>query len=140
AEPRAGIDHRDRDVRAVDRRGRAEEAVVLDAADALPAAHPGGIDETDLTEIGPGRQGIDAVPCRPAGLGYDASLLADQPVEEARLPDVRTADDREPRLFEVRFRLDPLRQQLDDTVEQVAGSGPIECGDPHRLAEPQSVE
>src|SRR5207237_949752 len=73
-------------------------------------------------------------------LRHDAPLLAEQPVEEARLPDVRPADDREPRLVEVRRRLGPLRQQLDDTVEQVAGPTPVERGDPHRLTEPQSVE
>src|SRR5439155_15842076 len=129
-----------RDVRAIDRLGRAEEAVVLNAADALPAPHPGGVDETDLTEIGPRHQRVDAVPRRPAGLRHDAPLLAKQPVEEARLPDVRPADDREPRLVEVRRRLGPLRQQLDDTVEQVAGPTPVERGDPYRLTEPQSVE
>jgi hypothetical protein len=88
-----------------------------------------GVDEPNGA-VRPGHERVDGVPGRARLLEHDRALLPHQPVEQARLADVRPADDREPRLLRLHslFRL-LVGQDGNELVEQVARTPPVQRGD-----------
>src|SRR3974390_2892203 len=102
----------------------------------------GGVDQ-DERPVSPLEHGVDCVARRPRDLADYHAFPAEQGVDEARLADVRTAEDRHAnRVF---GELRPLGgsdalELLDDAVEQVAGARPGEAGDGDRVAEAEPVE
>ena len=99
-------------------------------------AHAGRIDEADRT-VGPLHHRVDRVAGGAGFLEDDRALLTHEPVEQARLPDVRPPTsanlgllDRGLVPFERR-----VRQQLHDAIEQVAGGTAVQAGDGERIAE-----
>jgi hypothetical protein len=101
-EPLARVEDDPRGVRPIDRRPRPDEAVVLDALDADRATHAGRVDEPHPPRSRPLHERVHAVAGRPSLLEHHRPLLPHQPVEKARLPNVRSPDEREPRLVVVR--------------------------------------
>ncbi len=139
-EPLGGVEQEHRDVGALDRALGAQEAVVLDTSRLRRSAEAGGVDESDRS-VGPLDEGVHRVPGRPGLLEYDRTLLTYQTVEQARLADVRTADDREPGLLDLRLDLTlRLGQHSDDAIEQVAGAPAVERRDAQRLAQTEGME
>ena len=100
------------------------DAVVLDPAHLRAAAHARRCRRTARGRAGPRRRPSPRLSrVVPGDLRDDAALLPDEPVEQARLPDVRPADDREPRLGRAgSVAARRVGQQRDDAVEQVARS------------------
>ncbi len=93
-EPLARVDEDERDVRALRGRERAQLRVVLDLlAVAALAAQPGRVDE-DEGRIAAASTVSIASRVVPGHLGDDHALLAEERVQQARLADVRTAEDR----------------------------------------------
>src|SRR2546421_4394129 len=89
----ARIDEHERDVRPLGGREGAQLGVVLDPL-ALPAlaAEAGGVDEHEVT-VSAVEESVDCVTRGSGLLGDDYALLAEERVQEARLPDVRAAED-----------------------------------------------
>ena len=92
--PGGGVDDEQGGVGAVDRLERTHEPVVLGwLVDPAPAAHAGGVDEPERTVLRLDHR-VDRVACRAGLVVHDGALVADEPVEQRGLPDVRPADDR----------------------------------------------
>ena len=87
--------------------------------------------------LGPGHERVDAVARRAGDLGDDAAVGPDEPVEQGRLPHVRSADDREPRLGGLLGRIRRVGQQLEQAVQQVADPLPVQGRHREGLAEPE---
>ena len=93
--PSRRVDQDERDVRALRRLERTQLRVVLDAlAVAALAAQARGVDEHEGA-VAALEHGVDRVAGRPGDLGDDQALAAEQLVDEARLADVRAAEDRD---------------------------------------------
>ncbi len=89
------VDDEQRGVGAVDRLQRAHEAVVLRRlVDAALAPQARGVDEAQRPVVGLDHR-VDRVARRARHVVHDRTVLADEPVEERRLPDVRPPDDRD---------------------------------------------
>ena len=136
----ARVDEHERDVGALGGRERAQLRVVLDPLALLAlAAEPGGVDEHEGA-VAALEHGVDRVARRAGHLGDDHALLAEQRVQEARLADVRPAEDRDAD----RLLADLLRaaagEHRHDRVEQVAGAVAVQGRERHRVAEPEPVE
>src|SRR4029079_13160906 len=101
------------------------------------AAEAGGVDE--LKGPFPALdERVDRVARRSRHLRDDRALLADEPVVERRLADVRPTEDRDANRVVAGNRARRLaREQREDLVEQVAGVRAVERGDGERLAEPE---
>src|SRR5207244_11920392 len=77
---------------------------------------------------------------RPSDI-HDHTAFTGNPVQEARLADIRATDDRDTHLSGVRLELFRRRWQLrDDRVEEVPGRGALEPGDGEEIAEAELVE
>ena len=137
------VDEDERDVGPLRGFERAQLRVVLDALAMLAlAAQPRGVDEHErsVTAL---EHGVDRVARRPGDLGDDHALAAEQCVYEARLADVRAAEDRDADRFrrELLTRRSSVRLEVaDDLVEQVAGAVAVERRDRDRIAEPELVQ
>ena len=85
---------------------------------------------------------VNGIAGRTGNLADEHPLLAQDPIDERRLPDVRTADNRNPRFRLFRFLLFrlALRQPLDHLVEEVADPLPVLRGNLHDGVEPELVE
>ena len=89
------IDDADHDVRRVDGLQRLDDAEFLDRFfDARAASHAGGIDERVATAVALERH-EHRVARRARLIERDQALLAQQPIDERRLADVRPADHRD---------------------------------------------
>src|SRR3954452_6834365 len=109
-------------VRAFGRPLRAQRGVVLDRfGDLGLAAQAGRVDQDQLTTVDVERQ-VDRVAGRARHLGDDHPLGAHEAVDQRALADVRPADHRQADDVVVLLRRVALGQQLDDPVQQVAGS------------------
>src|ERR687892_628056 len=95
-----------------------------------------------IRTIATSEHGVDRVPRRPRRLRNDRPLLAQQGVQEARLADVRTSEDRDAdRILLGRHRCAFARRVLEvteDEVEQVARAVAVERGERERVAEPET--
>src|SRR5690606_34733919 len=91
----ARVEEDDHDLGVLDRLQALHDAELLDRlADARPAAHAGRVDQREAAPV-PLARHDDAVARRPRLVRGHETLLADQPVDQRRLADVRPADDRE---------------------------------------------
>ena len=136
------VDHQHDDVGPLDRLGGPHEAEVLDAPHLHLTSHPGRVDEPHGS-AGPLDHGVDGVARRAGLLEDDRALLPHQAVEQARLPDVRATDQREPRLL-LRARR-PARAARRAGAATIRSSRspvarPCRLDTGERLAEPQTVE
>ena len=135
-----GGDEHEGDVRTIGRVQRPQLRVVLDALalTALPA-ETGGVDQDERRLAAP-QHGVDRVPGRPRDVGDDHPLLADDRVQQARLADVRPAEDRDPDRVFADARRPGAGQTRDDRVQQVARPVPVQGRERYGLAEPEPVE
>src|SRR5207302_6938510 len=122
---------------------RPQLRVVLDPLPMPPLApQTGRVDEHERPPVVL-EDGVDRVARRSGDLGDDHALPSEQGVDEARLADVRPAEDRDTdRLL---ADLEPTAPSytgklLDHVVEQVAGAVPVQAGDRDRVAEPEPVQ
>ena len=76
----------------------------------------------------------------PGHLGDDHALLAEQRVQQARLADVRPAEDRDADRLLADLLRPAAREHRHDRVEQVAGAVAVQGRERHRVAEPEPVE
>ena len=139
-EPLARVDEHEGHVGALGSRERPQLRVVLDPLALLAlAADPGGVDEHEGA-VAALEHGVDRVARRARHLGDDHALLAEQRVQEARLADVRPAEDR----YADRLLADLLRaaagEHRHDRVEQVARAVAVLGRERHRVAEAEAVE
>ena len=133
----ARIDEDDRDLGPLQRslgaqRGKEVSALSL----AYPPPDPGRVDEAprlaaELDEL------VNRVAGRARHRVDEDPLRASELVEQARLPDIRPADERDPaRTALSRVTLGRgLRQRAQHRVEQVAAAAAMQGADRHRLAE-----
>ena len=137
------VDEDERDVGPFGGLDRAQLGVVLDA---LPvsalAAEAGGVDEDERPVVAHEHR-VDRVARRARDLAHDHALATDERVDEARLPDIRAAEDRDADRGVGQLRTaggsDPL-ELLDDLVEQVARAVPVQARDRYRVSEAELVE
>ena len=102
-------------------------------------AHAGGVDEHERAVVRL-EHGVDRVAGRSRNVRDDQPLLPQQRVEQARLADVRPAEDRDADRL-VGHRLTPSAgQPLEHGVEQVSSAMPVERGDFYRLTEAERRE
>ena len=93
--PSRGVADHERDVGALDGALRAQRGVVLDGlGDLRLAAHAGGVDEDELRPSTSKRQ-VDRVARGARDVGDDHALVAERPVDQRRLADVRAPDHRQ---------------------------------------------
>ena len=139
-EPLRRIDQDEGDVGLIGGGEGAELGVVLDALALAPfAPQARGVDEDERRVAAP-EDGVDRVPRRPGLVGHDHAFLTEERVQEARLPDVRPAEDRNPdRLFADlgRPRTGKLR---DDPVEEIAGSVAVSGRERNGIAQAEAVK
>ena len=132
-----------RRVGAIDGFERADEAVVLGRRfDAALAPQPRGVDEAQRAVFGLDDR-VDRIPCCSRHVVDHGTILADEPVEERRLANVRPADDgdaEDPVVFGLGLVLRCFRQRVDDGVEQLARQAAVDRGDGHRLPQPEARE
>ena len=127
-DPLLCVDEHQRDICTFRGLERAELGVVLDAlAEAPLAAQAGGVHEHERA-VAALEHRVDRIAGRAGNLGDDHSLASEQLVHEARLADVRPAEDRD--ADRVVRQLGPGRlsvhlQVVEDLVEEVAGSVPV---------------
>ena len=136
----ARVHEHERDVGALGGLERAELRVVLDPL-TLPAlpAQAGGVDEHEGRLVAT-QHGIDRVPGRAGNLGHDHPLAPHERVQERRLPDVRSPEDRDLDRLLADRPLAPPRKPRDDLVEQVTRAVPVQRGDRDGIAEAEPVE
>ena len=147
-DPLGGVDDQQRDVSPVDRPERADQRVVLGSL-VYPglAPHTGRVDEPDRAVVGVDHR-IDGVPGRPRLVVDHRTVLAGQPVEQRRLADVGSSDQRHADdSLAWRIRLTGgltvvmrVRQQIDQPVQEVAGAAAVQGTDRERLTEPQTQQ
>ena len=141
--PFGRVDEDERDVGALRRLERAQLGVVLDALPvAALAAQAGGVDEHERA-VAALEHGVDRVAGRARDLGDDHALASEQLVHEARLADVRAAEDRDADrvLRQLGAAGAAVRLEVvEDLVEQVAGAVAVEAGDRDRVAEAEPVQ
>jgi len=133
------IDDEDGDIRPLHRAGGTQDAVLLDPAlDPTRAPDPGRVNQHHPVPR-PGDFGVDRVPRRARDRRDDLPRLAEQGVEQGRLPDVGPAHDRDARhLLTLSFR--GLRQMGDDRIQQVAHTDAVQRRDGVGIAQSQLVE
>ena len=139
-----GVDHEQRGVGAVDGLERADQAEVLGRlVDAAAAAHAGGVDEAQRAVVGLD-DGVDGVARGARHVVDDRALVADQPVEQRRLPDVGAPDDRDREevvvVVVVAVEVVGLGELGDHVVEEVAAPPPVDGRDRDRVAEAEPRE
>ena len=136
----ARVDEHERHVGPLGGRERAQLRVVLDPLPLLAlAADPGGVDEHERA-VAALEHGVDRVARRARHLGDDHALLAEQRVQQARLADVRPAEDRDADRLLADLLRAAAREHRHDRVEQVAGAVAVLGRERHRVAEPEPVE
>ena len=143
ATPCGRVDHEQRGVGLVDRVERAHDRGVLGLLlDLALPPHPRGVDEPQRSVVGLD-DGVDRVHRRARHVVHDRAVVADQPVEQRRLPHVRPADDRDRERAVVLGHRRPVGrsgQRVDERVEQVAAPPPVDRGDRERVAEAELDE
>ena len=139
-DPLGRIEEDERDIGSFGSLKRSQLGVVLDSLPLLATSTQArGIDENER-RIAALQHRVDRVTRRSRNLGDDDPLAADEPVQERRLADVRTAEDRNPDRLGPDRDLGRAGQAPDDLVEQVAGAVAVEAGEGPGLPEPELVE
>ncbi len=155
-----GVDHEQRDVGVVDRPQRPHERVVLGrVVDLRPPAHARPCRRTRSGRRRSRRACRSQSRVVPGDVVDDGAVLADQPVEQRALADVRPPDDGDPRRrppssadrssspsshgsalrrSDRRDRL--VAETLEHDVEQVAGAPAVQRAHRDGLAEPERQE
>ncbi len=137
------VDQDQRDVRPLGCLQRPQLAVVLDPLPVLAlAADAGRVDQPD-SAVAPLDHRVDRVAGRPRLIGDDHPRTAQDRVQQRRLADVRTAQDRDAELVTqpliVAGALDRV-QPLDHRVQQVSGAASVHGRHRHRVAQSQPVQ
>jgi hypothetical protein len=139
-QPLARVDEDERDVGTLGGVERAQLGVVLDALTLSPlAAQAGGVDEDERRLAAP-EHGVDRVPRRAGHLGDDHALLSENRVQQARLADVRSAENRDPDRLLADLGWAGAWEASHDGVEQVACAVAVQRGKRDRVAEAEAVE
>ncbi len=94
-DPLGGVDQDERDVGTLRRLERAELGVVLDPLPVAPLAPQAGRVDQDERALAALEHGVHRVAGRARDLAHDQPLAAQERVDEARLADVRPAEDRD---------------------------------------------
>ena len=136
----ARVDEDERDVGPLGGLQRSQLRVVLDPLTLLALAPNARCVDEHEGSLAALQNGVDRVAGRAGLLGDDHALLSDQRVEQARLADVRTAEDRDADRLLSGLRRAAARQPRDDRVQEVAGAVAVDRGDRDRVAEPEAVE
>ena len=151
-----GVDHQDGDVGPLQGAQGAQGGVLLGAAIGLGrAAEPGGVDEAHRA-VGRLDHRVDGVARRAGQVVHDGALLAQEPVEERRLPHVGTADDGDARrarvapVLKTRCRAGVVAlggvprprpgEEGDHLVEQITRPAPVHRADREGVAQSEGDE
>ena len=135
-----GVDQDKAHIRALDGGDGAHIAVALHGVVHLGlASHSRRIDEQVLAPFVL-KIAVDGVAGRTGHVGDDHALLAENAVEQARLSDIRLADDGDLDDVLVVFLLVVLRECLNAGIQQVACAVAMDRGDLDRFAETKTVE
>ena len=143
-----GIDDQHGRVGPIDRLQSPYERVVLGAlVDTRLPAHPGGVDEAQRA-VRRFDDRVDGVSRRTGHVVHDRTLIADQPIEQRRLPDVRPPDDgnsRHPICLCLEGFVDGVLGGLfgqtgDDEIEHVARPPAVKGTDGDGIAETEAGE
>jgi hypothetical protein len=135
------VDEQERHVGALERAHGHQRAHVLGGLAApAGASQPGRVDER-VAEAVALEHGVDRVARGTGLLRHHDALLAEQPVHERALADVRAADhgDPDPGLL-FRLVLCRGRQQRDELFERIPRAASVLGGDPARALEAEAVE
>jgi len=138
-EPFGRVHDEQHDIGARDRPHRAEDAVLLDARlDLAPSADTRRVHQRDRLPF-PFEFGVERIARRARLVADDGAFLTEECIEQARLADIRTTDNRDARSGRLRFFF-PIWQGLDDRVEQIARAGSVQRGDDNRVGETKFVK
>jgi hypothetical protein len=136
----ARIDEHERNVRALGGGERPQLRVVLDPLPlAALAAKARGVDEDELP-VTAAEDCVYGVARRARLVGDDHALLAEQRIQQARLADVRSPEDRDADRRVRDCGPAATRQPGNDRVEQVAGAVAVSRRERKRIAESEPVE
>ena len=137
----AGVDHDDADLGPLDRPVGAQARVVLVPGRLLdPAPDAGGVDERGTISPSTSTSSSTGSTVVPATLSTTTRCWPGHLVQQARLADVRLADDRHPprsALDRVAVLPGSLRQRRQDGVQQVTAAPAVQGRHRVRLAEPE---
>ena len=139
-DPLARVDQDERHVGALGGLERAQLRVVVDPLALLSLSPQAGrVDQLEDPPV-PLEDRVDGVPGRAGHVGDDHALRADEGVQQRRLADVRTPEDRDADRLVADLRRALAGEQVDDAVEQVAGAVAVQGGERERVAEAELVE
>src|SRR5438445_11102298 len=94
----------------------------------MPAApDAGGVDEADVAAFALDHR-VDGIAHGPGDLAHDGTLLARETIQEARLANVRPADDGDAGLVGLGLVFARWRKLGDHGVEEIAGPDALERG------------
>ena len=135
-----GVEHKDTDVGVLDSADGANDRVVLEVfVDLATLADTSGIDEVEVhTELRVVR--VDRVARGACYVGDDVALLTDEGIDERRLTRVGSADDSDTWSIESLIDVFAFGEVLRDGIEEVTRTATADCGDRHRITEPEAVE
>ena len=135
-----GVDQDEAHVRALDGGDGAQVRILLDCiVDLRLAAHTGRIDKEELAGL-VFKVAVDGVARGARDVGDDHALFAEDLVEQARLADIRLADDGDLDDVLVVFLAVIGREAGDAGVEQIARAVAMDRGDLNRVAEAEGIE
>ena len=133
------VDHQQADVGTVDRPARAQRRVELDpVVDLRLPPEAGRVHEDEGTTVEVVRR-VDRVARRTGGIRDDQPFLAEEPVDERRLADVRATHDRDPQRLGNAVTVG-VGEALDDQVEEVPGVLAVRRRHRDRIPCPEVVE
>ena len=132
-----GVDHQHCHVGTVDHAQRPQKAVIVGVLGGPGTAHPRGVDQQHRS-LGSAEEGVDRVPGRARHGADQRPVLPQEDIEQGRFTHVRTSDDGTAQqiaglLRIVRSHPRPLRELVQDPVEQISGSDPRQGADLHRI-------
>ena len=135
-----GVEHKDTDVGVLDSADGANDRVVLKIfVDLATLADTSGIDEVEVhAELRVVR--VDRVARGACYVGDDVALLTDEGIDQRRLTRVGSADDSDTWSIEGLVDVFAFGEVLRDGIEEVTRTATADCGDRHRITEPEAVE
>ena len=135
-----GVEHEDADVGVLNSADGANDRVVLEVfVDLAALADSSGIDEVEVhAELRVVR--VDRVARGACYVGDDVALLTDEGIDERRLTRVGSADDSDTWSIKGLVDVFAFGEVLRDGIEEVTRPTTADCGDGHRITEPEAVE
>ena len=139
-DPLGGIDDHEHDARTVDGTQRPHDAVALDGQrDLALAPHSRRINEQILRTV-PCEMRVDGVACRPRHIADNDAFLAEQAIDQRRLPHVRTPHNGDRDLIRLALLRLLCPERRHNGVEEVAEIHRVRRGNGNRVAKPERIE